>query len=44
MKQYPLGRYGDPYDIPWAMIYLLSDASSWITGTNLILDGGLTLK
>ena len=44
MKQYPLGRYGDPYDIAWAMIYLLSDASSWITGTNLILDGGLTLK
>lgn len=44
VKQYPLGRYGEPHDIAWAMIYLLSDASSWVTGTNLILDGGLTLK
>ena len=44
MKNYPLERYGRPNDIAWAMIYLLSDASSWITGDNLIIDGGLTLK
>lgn len=44
LKNYPLGRYGKPNDIAWAMVYLLSDASSWITGDNLIIDGGLTLK
>ena len=44
MKSYPLGRYGKPDDIAWAMIYLLSDASSWITGDNLVIDGGVTLK
>ena len=44
VKNYPLGRYGNPNDIAWAIIYLLSDASGWITGDNLIIDGGLTLK
>lgn len=44
IKNYPLGRYGKPNDIAWAMIYLLSDASSWITGDNLVIDGGVTLK
>ena len=40
MEQYPLGRFGVPQDVAWAMIYLLSDASSWITGVNLPVDGG----
>ena len=44
IKNYPLGRYGHPSDVAWAIIYLLSDASIWITGDNLIIDGGLTLK
>ena len=44
MERYPLGRYGDPKDIAWAMIYLLSDASAWITGINLVIDGGLTIR
>lgn len=44
IKNYPLGRYGSPNDVAWAMIYLLSDASSWITGDNIIVDGGFTLK
>lgn len=44
IKNYPLGRYGRPNDIAWAMIYLLSDASSWVTGDNLVIDGGVTLK
>ncbi len=44
MERYPLGRYGQPQDIAWAMIYLLSDASSWVTGTNLVIDGGLTIR
>lgn len=42
--KYPLGRMGTTDDVANAAIFLLSDASSWITGTNLILDGGLTLK
>lgn len=44
LKNYPLGRFGKPTDIALAMIYFLSDASSWITGDNLVIDGGLTLK
>jgi len=41
--QYPLKRLGEPADVAHAMVYLLSDASSWVTGTNLVIDGGLTL-
>lgn len=41
---YPLKRYGKPEDVAWAMIFLLSDASSWITGTNMIVDGGISVK
>ena len=43
-QKYALGRYGQPEEIAWAIIYLLSDAASWITGHSLIIDGGLTLK
>jgi NAD(P)-dependent dehydrogenase (short-subunit alcohol dehydrogenase family) len=43
-ENYPLGRYGQPIDIAHAIIFLLSDASSWITGTALKIDGGFTLK
>lgn len=42
-KRYPLGRYGKPEDVAFAAIYLLSDASSWVTGSNLLIDGGFTL-
>lgn len=42
-KRYPLGRHGRPEDIAWAIIYLLSDASSWVTGDNLIIDGGVSI-
>ena len=43
MKKYPLKRYGKPDEIAHAVIYLLSDASGWVTGTNLLIDGGYTL-
>ena len=43
MKQYPLGRYGKPEEIAWAIIYFLSDASAWVTGRELVIDGGITL-
>lgn len=43
-ENYPLGRYGKPEDVAFATIYLLSDASAWMTGTALKIDGGLTLR
>ena len=41
--QYPLKRYGQPEEVDYATIYLLADASRWVTGTNLLIDGGYTL-
>jgi NAD(P)-dependent dehydrogenase (short-subunit alcohol dehydrogenase family) len=41
---YPLGRVGTPEDIAFGAIYLLSDASSWVTGINLVIDGGYCVK
>ena len=43
MARYPLKRYGKPEDIAWAIIYLLSDAASWVTGTQMVIDGGVLL-
>jgi 3-oxoacyl-[acyl-carrier protein] reductase len=36
----PLGRIGLPEDIARAVLYLASDEASWVTGTNLVVDGG----
>lgn len=44
VNSYPLKRYGTPEDIAYGAIYLLSDASSWVTGTNLVIDGGYILN
>ena len=41
---YPLKRFGSPEDVAFAIIYLLSDASAWVTGSELIVDGGRSLK
>ncbi|MFF7198383.1 SDR family oxidoreductase [Streptomyces sp. NPDC093221] len=41
---YPLKRLGLPEDIGGAAAFLLSDQASWITGQNLVLDGGLFLQ
>lgn len=45
-KEYPLGRFGRPEDIAYLSIFLLSDASSWITGSAIDITGGgeFTLK
>lgn len=43
LKRYPLNRFGKPEDIGNAAVFLLSDASSWITGVNLKIDGGYSL-
>jgi NAD(P)-dependent dehydrogenase (short-subunit alcohol dehydrogenase family) len=42
IKRYPLG-YGEAIDIALASVYLLSDASKWMTGSNILIDGGYTL-
>lgn len=39
--KYLLKRYGKPEEIAWAIIYLLSDASAWITSTSLEICGGI---
>lgn len=39
-KKYPLKRYGTPEDIANLAIYMLSDASSWMTGSNVKINGG----
>lgn len=42
-KKYPLGRYGKPEDIASGVIYLLSDASCWVTGHDMVIDGGFSI-
>ena len=42
--KYPLKRYGKPEEMAWAAVYLLSDATRWMTGSSLVLDGGYTLQ
>lgn len=44
MACYPLKRYGEPEDIAHGVAYLLSEASSWVTGTSLVIDGGITAR
>ena len=43
MLRYPLKRYGKPEDIAYAVVYLLSDAASWMTGQSMVLDGGMSI-
>lgn len=41
-QRVPMSRMGDPEDLLGGLIYLLSDASSYVTGQNIVVDGGLT--
>ena len=44
LNLYPLGRYGTPVDIAQGVVYLLSNASCWVTGLEMVIDGGRKLK
>lgn len=39
---HPIGRFGAPSDIAGAVVYLASDATQWMTGSELVIDGGFT--
>ena len=41
-KLHPLGHMGEPDDIAWGVVYLASDESKFITGAELVIDGGYT--
>ena len=41
-KKYPLKRYGKPEDVANLSVYLLSDASAWMTGSSIKLTGGIS--
>lgn len=41
-RWYPLGRVGEPEEVAACALFLTSDESSWVTGTALVVDGGLT--
>lgn len=43
LAQYPLG-FGEPEDVAYSCVYLLSEASKWITGTEIVIDGGYSAK
>ncbi|CDD97637.1 oxidoreductase short chain dehydrogenase/reductase family protein [Bacteroides intestinalis CAG:315] len=43
-SRYPMKRYGKPEEVGYAAIYLLSDATKWMTGSSLLIDGGYTLN
>jgi NAD(P)-dependent dehydrogenase (short-subunit alcohol dehydrogenase family) len=40
----PLGRAGDPQDVCSIALALLADGSSWVTGSNIVIDGGMSLQ
>lgn len=42
LNQYPVGRFGRPEDVAAAAFYLTSDDASFVTGTELVVDGGLS--
>lgn len=43
-RLHPLGHMGEPDDIAWGVVYLASDESSFVTGAELVIDGGYTAR
>jgi NAD(P)-dependent dehydrogenase (short-subunit alcohol dehydrogenase family) len=44
LSEIPLGRYGTPEDVAFAALFLASDESGWMTGAEIIIDGGITAQ
>ena len=44
VSRIPLGRYGQPEDVAYGVLYLASDESSFTTGSELVIDGGWTAQ
>ena len=42
--KHPLGHVGEPDDIAWGIVYLASDESKFVTGSELVIDGGYTAQ
>jgi NAD(P)-dependent dehydrogenase (short-subunit alcohol dehydrogenase family) len=40
--QHPIGHFGDPEDIAYGVLYLVSDEAKFVTGSELVIDGGYT--
>lgn len=43
-KQVPMAFGGDAWDVAWAAVYLAGDEARHVTGIELVVDGGITLK
>jgi NAD(P)-dependent dehydrogenase (short-subunit alcohol dehydrogenase family) len=41
---HPLGHMGEPDDIAWGVVYLASDEARFVTGAELVIDGGYTAR
>jgi NAD(P)-dependent dehydrogenase (short-subunit alcohol dehydrogenase family) len=44
ISRIPLGRYGEPEEVAWGVLYLASDEASFVTGSELVIDGGWTAQ
>jgi cyclopentanol dehydrogenase len=44
LRRIPLGRIGKPEDVAYGVLYLASDESSYVTGSELVIDGGITAQ
>ena len=44
VSRIPLGRYGEPEEVAFGVLYLASDESSFVTGSELVIDGGWTAQ
>ena len=43
-RMHPIGHMGEPDDIAWGAVYLISDESKFVTGSELVIDGGFTAR
>jgi len=44
MRRLPMGRVGTPEDVAYGVLFLASDESSFMTGSELVIDGGTTAE